>query len=85
MDIDPSFYGISARVKLTKTGNNKIGIYKVVKSRIIRKDALKITEIASRIRTKDPNLKIALICTPNICSKSIKILEKEDIEISFTE
>jgi len=83
MDIDPSFYGISARVRLIKTGNNKIGIYKVVKSRIIQKDALKITEIASRIRIKDPNLKIVLICTPNICSKSIQILEREGVEINF--
>lgn len=85
MEINPAFYGISARLKLIKTGKNKIGIYKVVKSRIIQKDALKITEIASQIRMKDPKLKIVLICTSNICSKSIQILEREGIEINFTE
>jgi len=85
MEINPAFYGLSRGVRLKKSGNNSIGIYKVIKSRIIQKDAIKITEIASKIRMKEPNLKIELICTPNICSKSIQILEKEGIEINFTE
>mgnify|MGYP001277186372 FL=1 len=76
-------YGLSSRVKLEKTSENHISIVKLIKSRIIQKDALKIIEQANTIREKDANLKVNLICHKNICSKSSALLIKNKIGIVF--
>lgn len=85
METNPTYYGLSPRVQLKKLDNNKIAICKVIKSRIIRKDAEKIVTIARQIRNISPELEITLICTRNICSKSIGLLEKEGIAIEYME
>jgi hypothetical protein len=76
-------YGLSSRVKLEKISENHISIVKLIKSRIIQKDALKIIEQANTIREKDPNMKVNLICHNNICSKSVALLIRNKIEIVF--
>jgi hypothetical protein len=38
MITDPTHYGLPARVQLEALGDNRLGIRKVIKSRIIRKD-----------------------------------------------
>lgn len=76
-------YGLNSRVKLEKISKNHIGIIKRIKSRIIQKDAVKIIEQANIIRKKDPNMKVSLICNNNICSKSVALLNKNNIEIIF--
>lgn len=57
------------------------GIVKIIKSRIIRKNAIKVIELANIIRGKNPELKVGLICNDNICSKSVKLLNENHIEI----
>lgn len=76
-------YGLNSRVKLEEISENQIGIVKLIKSRIIQKDAQKIIEQAESIREKDSNMKVSLICTNNICSKSIALLNKNNIELLF--
>ena len=76
-------YGLSARVKLEIISVNHIGILKQIKSRIIQKDAEKIIEQANIIRTKDSSKKVSLICNNNICSKSIALLNKNNVELIF--
>ncbi len=58
---------------------------KPIKSQIIQKDAHKIIEIADLIRKTDLSILVSLICKNNICSKSIKLLNENNIEISYYE
>lgn len=83
MEISPQTFGLSSRIKLEQLANNEISIIKKVKSRIIKKDALKIIEIADKIRTHNPKLKVSLSCTDNICSKSVYLLQTNNTEINF--
>lgn len=85
METNPAFYGLSAKLQLKELDNNRIGIYKVIKSRIIQKDAIKIVAIAKQIKSINPNLEVALVSTRNICSKSLTLLEKEGIRIQFSD
>ena len=79
METNPICYGLSARVQLEIIGVNHLALRKVIKSRIIQKDAVKILEMVRKIKNVNPKLEITLICTSNICSKSKKILKNEDI------
>lgn len=83
METNPLIYGLSPRVQLIELEDNKIGIRKVIKSRIIRKDAEKIAEFARQIKTINPALSIVLVCTRNICSKSRALLNDEGIGITY--
>lgn len=83
MDLFTANYGLSSKIKLVQIEEHNIGIVKRIKSRIIQKDALKIIEIANTIRKKDLNTKVSLICNDNICSKSVKLLNENGIEIQF--
>ncbi len=85
METTPSYYGLSSKIQLKELDNNHIGIYKVIKSRIIQKDALKIAAIATQIKSVDPALEVTLICTRNICSKSIALLEREGVTIELVD
>ncbi len=76
-------YGINSRIKLEKISKYHIGIVKLIKSRIIQKDAIKIIDQANTIRKKDSNIKVSLICHNNICSKSVALLNKNNVEIIF--
>nr|WP_319397422.1 hypothetical protein [uncultured Carboxylicivirga sp.] len=81
MNTDPKHYHLNSRIQLEELGENHIGIVKMIKSRIIRKDALKIVESARQIEKVDPKLKVSLICTSNICSKSLVLLSDENIDV----
>ncbi len=85
METNPAFYGLSPHIVLEVIKPNLIGIRKVIKSRIIRKDALKIVEIARQIKSVTPQVEVTLICTRNICSKSIQLLKSNGIVVAFTE
>ncbi|MCK5906147.1 MAG: hypothetical protein KAG37_01070 [Flavobacteriales bacterium] len=78
-------YGLPKRIKLEEIKPNTIAIIKLIKSRIIQKDAKKIIEIADVIKEVDPNKKVALVCTENICSKSKVLLTSADVTIIFRE
>lgn len=76
-------FGLSSRVQLEQFGLQHIRIHKKIKSRIIRKDAIKIIEIATTIRQQAPNTKLTLVCFNNICSKSIALLQNNNIDIEI--
>lgn len=78
-------FGLPKRIKLEEVDNKTIAIVKLIKSRIIQKDAKKIIEIAEKIKENDSIEKVSLICTENICSKSKKLLGDNDIKIIFRE
>lgn len=83
MQINAKDFGLSSRVKLEQIDETHITIVKAVKSRIIKKDALKIIQISQTIQQHKPNVKVSLSCYKNICSKSIELLENEGIEIIY--
>jgi hypothetical protein len=85
MHLTPSDYKLPSRTELRELAPNHIGIVKVIKSRIIQKDAAKIVEMAKRIKVVNPALKVSLLCTKNICSKSLALLEKEGIGVELVE
>lgn len=85
METNPAYYQLSSKVQLEEINEHQIAIRKVIKSRIIQKDALKIIDMAQHIRQVDSQLKISLICTQNICSKSLILLAKEGIDVHYVE
>lgn len=85
MDRNPVTYGLPARVELQNLGGKTLGIVKRIKSRIIQKDAAKIVDIAKQIKSVNPNLELTLVCTPNICSKSLALLEREGLGVQLVD
>ncbi|MFM2292381.1 MAG: hypothetical protein RIS29_2194 [Bacteroidota bacterium] len=85
METNPAYYQLSSKVQLEEINEHQIAIRKVIKSRIIQKDAIKIVEMARQIQQVDSQLKVSLICSRNICSKSIDLLAKEGIGICYVE
>ncbi len=85
MDISPKDFGLNSRVQLKQLDINHIAIVKHIKSRIISKDATKIIEMTDTIMAKEPDYKVSLMCTKNICSKSIKLLNDHGIDIVYIE
>ena len=83
METDPTYYGLPARIQLEELSENRLAIRKVIKSRIIRKDAEKIVQMARQIKSVNPALGITLLCTRNICSKSLALLREEEIDIGY--
>lgn len=83
METNPHFYGLSPRTKLVELNTNEIGIHKVIKSRLIKKDAEKIVVIARRIIDTHPSAKVSLICSRNICSKSLNLLKEKGVDVKY--
>ena len=84
LNTDPKYYNLHSRTKLAAVSGHELAIVKRVKSRIISKDALKIIEQVDQIKSIDPSLIVSLICTPNICSKSLKIFEEKGVKVYFS-
>jgi len=79
--IDSTEFGLSSRVKIVKFEDNSYGIQKKRKSRIIMKDGQQIEDIAEAIHRVKPNADIKLIISGPICSKTIKFLSNNSIEV----
>ncbi len=81
--IRPKGRGIKPKqIKLLQLSKNEIAIVKKRKSRIIVKDGLKIIEQSKAIKTVKPDVQISLIIKDNnICSKTIKLLNENNISI----
>lgn len=84
MDLNKK-YNLNSRVKLEKTDSKHISIVKLIKSRIIKKDAEKILAQIEQIKKVDKDMKVSLVSTKNICSKSTKLLNESGVEIIFRE
>ncbi len=85
MELSAKDFGLSSRIKLNQIDAKHIAIVKQIKTRIIVKDAIKIIEIASTIQKQKPDNMVSLLCNRNICSKSVKLLEQNQIDIIYSE
>ena len=74
-------FGLSKRVQIAKLEDNHFAIVKKIKSRIILKDGYRILEQAEIIKSSNPEIRISLIITGPICSKTIKLLQENGIGI----
>jgi nicotinate-nucleotide pyrophosphorylase len=79
-NISPSQFGLSKRIIIQKDEESFI-IVKQRKSRIIMKDVMQILEIANTIRQKEYQANIKLLISGPVCSKSIKFLKENNIEL----
>lgn len=83
MNTSSKFYGLNTRTKLQEIDSEHLAIVKLVKSRIIQKDAIKILTSVDQINTISPDIKVSLMCHNNICSKSIKLLNDNQVDVIF--
>ncbi len=74
-------YGLDKHTVLEIVGPDHIAIVKFVKRRLLVADGERFVDVAEKIRAVDPQLKISLLCTENICSKTVALLEKNNIDV----
>lgn len=79
--LDATDYRLNSRQKIIKISDKKIGIVKIRKSRIIMEDGEQIVQIADTIKSIDNELEVNLIISGPICSKTLKYLQNQNIEI----
>ncbi len=81
MNLSPKDFGLPARTVLEQIDDNTIAIVMNRKSRIIMADGKKILEKVQAIKAVQPALSVALKATAPICSKTMKFLEEEGIQL----
>ena len=74
-------YGLGKNVLLEYIGEGHIAIMKFVKRRLLVKDGELFIDIAKKIKEKDPDMKVSLLCSDNICSRTVAMLEKAGIDV----
>jgi hypothetical protein len=79
--VDPKLYGLPSRTILMKKGPDEFVLVIDRKSRIIMKDALTILKKAEQIKGKVQNASVVLETSAPVCSKSIKFLEENGVEV----
>jgi len=79
--IDPKFYGLPPRTVLMKKGPDEFAMVINRKSRIIMKDALLILKKVETIKEKIQDASVIIETSAPVCSKSIKFLEKNGVDI----
>lgn len=78
-------YGLGKNVLLEYIGPNHIAIVKFTKRRLVEADAQQFIETAQRIKEKDPEVEVSLLCSDNICSKLVKKLSDAKIDVLLGE
>lgn len=79
--IDPIEFGLTARTLLEQIDSNTIGIVMLRKSRIIMADGRKILEKAGKIKQVLPGSAVILRTSAPVCSKTLRFLEDEGIQV----
>jgi len=82
--VDPKIYGLPARTVLIKNNSNEFILLINRESRIIMKDALGVLKKTEKIKEKVPGASVSLETNAPVCSKSIKFLKENNVDIVFT-
>jgi len=80
-NINPKSYNLSSRIILRQIGKNNISIIIDRKSRIIMKDGKRILKQAKAIHQINPNMRITVLTSAPICSKTRAFLLEKNIYI----
>jgi len=80
-ELAPENYGLPKRQKIVKISETEVGLVKMRKSRIIMKDGEQIYKLVNTIKSKDDKLKVKLVISGPICSKTVKYLIGNNIDI----
>ena len=81
MKRDAKDFGLPARTVLEQTDKNTIALIIDRKSRIVMADGKKILEKAKKIKEVQPSVTVVLKTTAPVCSKTIRLLEGENIQL----
>ena len=81
--VDPKIYGLPARTVLMKKDSDEFTLVINRKSRIVMKDALIILEKIDKIKEKVQEALVVLETTAPVCSKSIKFLKENGINVEL--
>ncbi len=81
MKLNPQQFNLPARTLLEQIDDKTIAIVLNRKSRIILADGRKILAKARKIKESQSSITVVLKTTAPVCSKTIKFLEAEGIEI----
>ena len=83
MRLNPRDYGLSARTLIEKIDKNTIALIIDRKSRIIMTDGKKILKKIHQIKETLPAVRVELITTAPVCSKTKTFLEGEGVEVKL--
>lgn len=83
MRLNPRDYGLSARTLIEKIDKNTIALIIDRKSRIIMTDGKKILQKIHQIKETLPAVRVELITTAPVCSKTKTFLEGEGVEVKL--
>ena len=81
--VDPKIYGLPPRTVLMKNNSDKFTLVINRKSRIIMKDALTIIKKVENIKEKVQSATVDLETSAPVCSKTVKFLKKNNVDIIF--
>jgi hypothetical protein len=79
--LNPKDYNLHSRIEILQLSEHKIAIVKKRKSRIIVKDGKQFLEQIAAIKQKHPDHEFALIISGPICSKTLKLMDENGIEV----
>jgi hypothetical protein len=80
-NINPKSYNLSSRIILRQIGKNNISIIIDRKSRIIMKDGERILKQTKAIHQINPNMRITVLTSAPVCSKTRAFLLEKNIYI----
>lgn len=80
-EIDPRYFGLPPRTVVVQKGPDTIAIVMQRKSRIIMADGRNILAKAGKIRQLRPEVRVQLITTAPVCSKTRHFLTGEGIHV----
>ena len=79
--VDPKEFGLPARTVIEETGKDRLALVIERKSRLIMADGRRILAKAAKIREVRPGCHLTLRTTAPVCSKTVKFLVGEGIEV----
>lgn len=79
--IDAKKFGLPSRTLLEEVDPHLMALVINRKSRILMKDGAKIIEKVGKIRAQLPGIQVVLKTTAPVCSKTIRLLKEEQIDI----
>jgi len=79
--IDPKQFGLPPKTIIEKLADNHYVLVVDRKSRVIMADGKKLLEKAEKIKVVEPGTKISLRSTASVCTKTIRFLADQGIDL----